>query len=398
MPSSLDYLFGRYVDKTITPAERETFMQLLRESGHDMELRQLIDRMILEREGTHALSEETAASILEAIFRSGESLAEPGSPVLSMGTGKQAAGRSWPRWAAAALVLLLAGGSALYLAKSRHGKAVAVMTKRAMDVGPGGNRAKLTLADGTTIDLESAGRGALTRQGDAIVRKLDNSQLVYSDSHGKRPEKPLYNLVTVPRGGQYQVVLPDGTRVWLNAASSLRFPTAFTGAERQVELTGEGYFAVAGDRQHPFIVSFNHMQVQVLGTEFDVMAYNDEPAAQTTLATGSVRVRSGSAGTILEPGNMAEWKNNKFNVSHADVQQVTAWRSGEWSFENVDLPVIMRQLGRWYDIDIGYEGKIPEGIFGGEISRNVNLSTVLKFLESNGVHFRQDGRKLTILP
>lgn len=437
MALSLDYLFGRYLDKTITPFEKEAFIQLLRQPGYDEELQKLIDRSILERDAAHVLSEETAASILQAIFQSeAPSLATAKADLAGADPGeadfaganpaeadrrKAALMRPWRRWAAAALVLL-AAGSILYLAKEHQEPLMAVRQPK-LDIKPGGNRATLTLADGTTIDLESAGKGMLTRQGSALVQKTDSGQLAYapetagpagaegikgaagatgspgaSGSEGTKQDSILYNMISTPRGGQYQVVLPDGTKVWLNAASSLRFPTAFTGKERQVELTGEGYFAVAKDTRRPFVVSFNHMEVQVLGTGFDIMAYSDEPVTQTTLAEGSIRLVNGPAHTLLEPNKTATVADGSIKVTQADVQQVTAWMSGEWSFNDVEIPVIMRQLCRWYDVDVSYQGKIPEGTVGGVLSRNVNLSTVLKFLQSTGIHLRQDGRKITILP
>jgi transmembrane sensor len=301
------------------------------------------------------------------------------------------------KWVAAAIVLVLAaGGYYLYAVRDySSGHAPAIM---ASDILPGGNRATLTVAGGQVIVLDSASNGAVTVQGNTAVVKTAGGKLVYRPAAHAADVIPVFNTLSTPKGGQYQLTLPDGTRVRLNAASSLRFPTAFTGGQRNVELSGEAYFQVAADKRRPFAVSLGSMQVQVLGTEFDVMAYPDEPAARTTLVSGSVRLVDGAAHTILDPGKTAEWRDQGFQLIPADVQQVTAWRYGEWSFNRLDIREIMRQLARWYDIEVDYEGKVPDKAFGGVIHRDVNLSTVLKFLKINGIHFRQDGRRITLLP
>jgi len=240
----------------------------------------------------------------------------------------------------------------------------------------------------------------------------------------------IYNTISTPRGGQYQLVLPDGTRVWLNAASSLRFPTAFTGSDRTVSMTGEVYFEVAPDKVRPFHVQVNDMTVDVLGTHFNVMAYGDEAAVKTTLLEGSVKVKAGDQERLLIPGQQASLGNRaapgapqaggaqsdavqrastgnpgaprpaaeKLSVQTADVQQAIAWKNGFFEFENMDLGTIMRQISRWYDVDISYETQDTAARFGGGISRKLDLPDVLRLLEVNGVHFRLDKRTLTVIP
>jgi len=269
------------------------------------------------------------------------------------------------------------------------------------DFLPGKNTAILTLADGSTIVLDSAKNGALTSQGNTKVIKLNNGQLAYSSSGATN--EVLYNTMSTPRGGQYKLVLSDGSKVWLNAASSIHYPTSFPGNERKVEITGEAYFEVAHDAKKPFKVSVNNMEVQVLGTHFNVNAYRDERTINTTLLEGSVKVTKGSSMSILKPGQQAiiqqAGDDKKITVeNNIDVEAVIAWKNGYFSFTNADMTAVMRQISRWYDVDIVYEGKIPDRKFGGEISRNLNASQALKILQASKVHFRIEGKKIIVLP
>ena len=206
------------------------------------------------------------------------------------------------------------------------------------------------------------------------------------------------NTLTTPRGAQYDLTLPDGTHVWLNAASSLRFPTAFGGKERKVELTGEAYFAVARDVAHPFVVDFHEAEVRVLGTEFNVMAYADEPVSQTTLVQGRIRLDNEHDRTLLEPGKMAIIGDTAGSIAvrGANVDAVTAWKNGQLSLSDADLSVVMREISRWYDVNIYYKGPVPHGRFFGLVNRNVPLPTILEFLRENGIHVQLSGRDITV--
>lgn len=323
-----------------------------------------------------------------------------GSPGLH---GLPATGRLHSIWRpamryAAAVVLLIFAAAVGYRYARHHPVPMAASSikssARPAVVPPGRDQAVLTLANGEQIVLDSAAKGILSSQAGTVVTGAQG-KIVYLPE-GKSGEV-VYNTITTARGGQYQLLLADGTRVWLNAASSLRFPTVFKEGERKVELTGEGYFEVAKDARHPFIISFDSTHVRVLGTALDVMAYKDEAAAQTTLVEGSVRVSRGDAQATLEPGKMAVLSGDVFKVRPADVDQVIAWKFGKLSFNHLDLKAIMRQVSRWYNVDIDYEGALPDGHFGGVISRNVNLATVLEFLESNGIRCRQEGNRITVL-
>jgi ferric-dicitrate binding protein FerR (iron transport regulator) len=310
--------------------------------------------------------------------------------------------RVWLRVAAAASVIgLLILGSYFWFNRGEEKEIVKTEIKDQRykdDVSPGGNKAVLTLADGSTVILDDAQNGALAQQGNTKVIKL-GGKLAY-DPASTGAKEVLYNTIATPRGGQYQIELPDGSQVWLNAASSLRFPTAFVGKERRVEITGEAYFEVAKDKAMPFIVSVNGAEVQVLGTHFDVMAYREEKAIKTTLLEGSVRFVSGNNASMLKPGQQSQMtKEGQVKVvSDIDVEKVMAWKNGLFHFENADIETVMRQLARWYDIEVVYQSKRSNDLFHVEIQRNTKLSDALKILEvAGGAKFEIEGKTVYVI-
>ncbi|HQW45168.1 MAG TPA: FecR domain-containing protein, partial [Chitinophagaceae bacterium] len=266
------------------------------------------------------------------------------------------------------------------------------------DVAPGGNKAILTLADGSTIILDNAANGSLTEQGNTKVIKLDDGQLAYNTLNEK-PTEIVYNTISTPRGGQYQLTLADGTKVWLNAASTLRFPATFSGNERKVELTGEGYFEVAKNAAMPFKVSVNNMTVEVLGTHFNINSYSDEASIKTTLLEGAVKVTNGDAVQMLSPSNQAQLTaDGEIRLNrNVDIEDVVAWKNGIFNFSGTAIENIMRQISRWYDLDVSYEGAISKETFSGVVSRNSNLSQVLKIMEQAGVKFKIEGKKIIVM-
>ena len=261
------------------------------------------------------------------------------------------------------------------------------------------NKAILTLSDGSTIILDDAKNGQVAQQGGTQIAKLANGQLVYNALDGK-PAEVVFNTLTTPRGGQFKLTLPDGSEVWLNASSSIKYPTAFIGNERKVEISGEAYFEIVHNAAKPFKVSVNGMEVKVLGTHFNINAYNDEASVKTTLLEGSISLTKADAATTLKPGQQAQLGNggNIKVIDNVDIDQVVAWKNGYFSFNRADLQTVMRQIARWYDVDISYEGKIPERQFGGKIDRNSNASEVLKILEESKVHFRIEEKKIIVTP
>ncbi len=311
--------------------------------------------------------------------------------------------RSFFRVAASVAILLLVsiGAFLLYNNKNKHTQVAKVEKANPVnsDVAPGGNKAILTLADGSTIILDNAANGSLTEQGNTEVIKLDDGQLAYN-TEGVAGEV-VYNTISTPRGGQYQLTLADGSKVWLNAASTLRFPATFSGTERKVELTGEGYFEVAKNAAMPFKVGLeNGVEVEVLGTHFNVMSYSDDEQIKTTLVEGKVKVLNGDNNVILSPNQQAQFtKGNKSLLvdKDADVNKAIAWKNGLFDFDNDNIVDILRQLSRWYDVQIQYVGNMRAQYYSGSIRRQVNISQVLFMLEqAGGVEFKIKGKTVEV--
>lgn len=298
---------------------------------------------------------------------------------------------------AASILLCLSVG--LYLAmRNNEPQQFTVSAKN--DVKPGRNKAILTLADGSVIDLDNAKTGEIAAQNGIIVRKTTNGKLEYIVKDVANANQAIStNLISTPRGGQYEVTLPDGTKVWLNAASSLKYPSSFAKNERKVELQGEAYFEVAKDKNRPFRVATKQQTVEVLGTHFNISAYNDETQVKTTLLEGAVNVSSGTNSLKLKPGQQAllNLADAKLRLNpNVDVDKEMAWKNDLFAFDNDDLKTIMRQISRWYDLDVVYQGKITDEKYVGEIPRNSNLSEVFKILELNHVHIDAKGKVLTV--
>jgi len=311
---------------------------------------------------------------------------------------------NWKRLSVAALVLLLAGRSVLFFMDRHAGPSKKTLTAPpvmvAGDRPPGINNAVLTLADGSTISLDSAANGGLASQGGTKVIKL-NGQISYTPTdEGGVDAAPLLNTIATARGNQYTLVLSDGTRVWLNAASSIRFPTSFTGKDRKVEITGEAYFEVRSNPNRPFTVVVNGGEVGVLGTNFNVNAYSDESVVRTTLLEGAVVVKRGAALQKLSPGQQAEFAATGNITLHKEVETglETAWKDGFFWFNNTDIHTLMRQVSRWYDVEVVFDAKVSDDGFSGKVSRNVPLSKLLNVLEQYDIHFKIEGKKITVLP
>jgi transmembrane sensor len=315
--------------------------------------------------------------------------------------------RSW-WWAAASIILLLgAGGYFLFFNKTGQ-KTEIVKTALPNDVkAPETNRAMITLGNGQKVYLDSAVNGTLAMQGNVKVIKLANGQIAYQAASGKNITEIKYNTLTNPRGSKViDMTLADGSQVWLNAGSAITYPVAFIGNERKVAITGEVYFEVApsllekagSEVKRPFIVSNGKMEITVLGTHFNVNAYDDEPDIKVTLLEGSVKVNNGSVSSLLKEGQQAQVANDVKVVNGADLEQVMAWKNGYFNFKSVDIRTIMKQVARWYNVEVSYEENVPAQHITGEISRNVNASLVLKMLEYAGVHFKIEGTKIVVTP
>jgi ferric-dicitrate binding protein FerR (iron transport regulator) len=330
-----------------------------------------------------------------------------------MGDDRSARRRRIVRWSsAAAAVVLLVAGPVLWLQKTKKNQApaVAVAAAPVHDALPGGNKAILTLSGGRQVILDSASEDTVLTEGAAIVAGA-KGRLAYNPGN-QADATVVYNTLTTPRGGQYQLTLPDGSRVWLNAQSSITYPTAFTGPDRTVSITGEAYFEVAQNPSKPFKVTAAGETINVLGTAFNINAYADEVIAKTTLLEGSIAVDPNDVNRrfILKPGQQAwismEKTTSKGEVpaaaiyNGADLTQVMAWKNGLFAFNNADLPTVMRQLSRWYNVDVKYEGNIPtdQFQFNGKIGKSLTLDQVLKILTKTQVHYSIEGNQLTIRP
>jgi ferric-dicitrate binding protein FerR (iron transport regulator) len=306
---------------------------------------------------------------------------------------------------AAAIVILILGIGAYFLLPDRNIKELSKKETQdhlyKNDVSPGGNKAVLTLSNGTKILLGNAANGTLAQQGNTKIIKLNNGQLSYSTSTQSSADKDVvmqYNTLTTPRGGQYHVTLPDGTQVWLNAASSLHYPTTFLGKERKVEITGEAYFEVAHNADKPFKVEVNGMQIEVLGTHFNINAYSDEPVMRTTLLQGSIKFISGNDTRLLSPGQQIQVQPNGQikRIKDADIEQTIAWKNGAFSFHNTSIYEIMRQISRWYNVDVNFNDSLKLRL-NGSIEREVKVSEVFKMIELTGeVKFNIEGRRITV--
>lgn len=308
------------------------------------------------------------------------------------------------KWTAvAASVLLVASVIILYITNYGQQLKSPANPKQAVQISPGGNKALLTLSDGSTIVLDNAKNGALVMQGNSAIKKTSDGHVVYENGHSPdaSAKTQVYNTISTPKGGEYQIVLADGTKVWLNAASSLTFPTAFEGKARVVELTGEAYFEIAKNVNMPFKVKANNAEVLALGTHFNVMAYKDEPELITTLLEGAVKFSNKGAGVLLKPGYQSVVTDNStgIKVRRADIGQTMAWRNGYFVFRDENIQSIMRKISRWYDVDVEYKGNLADKEFGGKISRYKDIGDVLETLElTQSIHFKTVGRRIIVMP
>lgn len=377
-------LAKKWLNKTITPAEQEEFAAWYN-TGQDMPVD--IPAGFAEDEESHR------ARILNKVNEAIKYDRSHRNKIRYI---------RWTSIAAACLLLLSIPPVYFHIRKKITQKGDLAYQQKLVknDVAPGGNKAVLTLANGSKIILNDAKNGVLAKQGKTLLNKAKTNQLIYVPPASVTNNLPVvYNTISTPRGGQFQVVLSDGTKVWLNAASSITFPTAFTKGERRVNITGEVYFEVAKNKHLPFRVIAGKQTVEVLGTHFNINAYPDENSIKTTLAEGSVKVSAGGQTVFLKPDEQANVSNSgkaDISINTVDTDDILAWKEGSFVFEKADIPFIMRQASRWYDVTIKYEGNISDRRFTGSISRSVNLSELLKMLKYTGVNFRISDKTIVV--
>ncbi len=393
----LNYLFNQYFKKTATKQEEQELFELLDAYADDEELTALLKNTWDGFENKEDVfgpvqSGKILNHILQAKAKEEDRISVPSIKRIPI----------WKKiTAAAAALLLLSVGARFYFNRPQKCCNKTVQKHQPKnDILPGGNKAILTLANGKTIVLDNAHTGLLAKQGTTNIAKTKDGQVIYKAPNNLPNDQNIaLNTISTPTGGQYQVVLADGSKVWLNAASSLRFPAVFTGKKREVEITGEAYFEVAKNAAMPFLVKTGRSVVEVLGTHFNVMAYRDESFMKTTLLEGAVKVKSGNSVNFLKPGQQAllnEQGQTKI-IEDADVDDETAWKNGLFQFKDAGIEAVMRQVERWYNVTISYEGKIPVKQFTGRISRSVKISELLNMLKFFGVNFKIDGRNITVM-
>jgi ferric-dicitrate binding protein FerR (iron transport regulator) len=395
----LQHLLNMYDAGTITPAERDELFNAFADVEQQEDLLDLLVTSLEDTEPVPVADNSRWREMIDRILRQkraeDEQFAAAGAP----NKERKMIPRRW--WYAAAAILLVAGALA-YLAHDRSATSSLAAThgnapvKR--DVLPANGTAVLTLADGRSIVLDDAANGLLALQGSNQLTKKDN-QVVYSSSQ-PGGQGTLYNELRTNKGKQYSLVLPDGSKVWLNAESSIRYPVAFRGNERTVFISGEAYFEVAKNPSMPFRVRINEdVSVEVLGTHFNINAYNDEPQIQTSLLEGSIVVTRGDAQRKLKPGQQLKTgKTGIGNINEVDMEEVMAWKNGTFFFHDAGIESVMRQLSRWYDVQVAYESTIPSGQFSGEIGRNLTLQQVLQGLADTRINFLIEANTITILP
>lgn len=399
----LKILIERYLDESITAADKALLANMLEEDSHAEAFKDLLAEELKSRRFELEPDEATGLAIRQQVLQQlhEETVAEQ-APVVRMR-------RIRPWYWVAASTIILAGAAALYFSMNNDPEKTPI-TIATVDIPAGREGAILTLADGSQLVLDSMKNGKIADQNGSSIH-LSNGSMSYQPKEGAG-NKVVYNTMTTPKGRQFQFTLPDGTKIWLNAASSIRYPTSFNAKQRQVFISGEAYFDVAKDVSKPFIVSVDkQVEIQVLGTAFNINAYSNESDVKTTLEDGMVKVKNISPAVaetankelVLKPGQQAvvATGNNPSSLAitleqDADVEKITAWKKGIFNFEGSSLVQVMKELERWYDIDVVYEGKPPAIRFYGKMGKDLSLKDLLEALDKSKVKFELNGKTLTV--
>jgi len=404
MQNRVEILFEKFIKNECSAEEAQQIIELLADENENS----AYSDMMLAQLAKKVEDKEISAELNYNLDRILRQIMDPDVPVVSINNKPDLNLRMLYKITAAAVILIMFSFGLIAYLNHKHKFALANNGAK-KDIAPGGNKAILTLANGTKVTLDNAANGKIAQQAGVVITKTKSGQILYTISTSKTDVKDIavaYNTIETPRGGQYQVDLPDGTKVWLNAASSLRYPTRFAGNERRVELHGEGYFEVVKNKKMPFRVETPGQVVEDLGTHFNVEAYADDPASKTTLLEGEVKISkaingkllAADASKILRPGEQAV-VNENIKIKNVDVDEVVAWKEGVFEFDNEDIGSIMRKVSRWYNVDVEYKGTPTNDGFGGVVSRAKNISAVLHILETTGaVHFKIEGRRIMVLP
>lgn len=385
--SYVAYLIAGFIRKTLTETEHDELDAWVESSDENMLLfEELTDEKNIE--ANLAWMDKTSTE---------ESLELTKKKIKFIPEHKNLKTKKWFYSIAASVILLISAFGIYKIINNKQSKQASIAKIDQTGIQPGGNKATLTLSNGNVIDLVSTPNGLIKGDSGTIINKSKDGEILYNDNSSSAAN---YNILTTPKGGQYKIQLPDGSLVWLNAASSLKYPTAFKGTERNVELNGEGYFEITKDKTKPFKVKLaDGNEVKVLGTHFNVMAYEDEKSKDVTLLEGSVQITRNNDVQKLIPGQQGRITSTKIIlVNAADTDQVTGWKNGKFIFQDADIQSIMRQVARWYDVDVKYETNSSQH-FNATISRNEPVLRLLHILEETGqIHFKIENKSIYVLP
>jgi ferric-dicitrate binding protein FerR (iron transport regulator) len=388
MDSQLQILIEKYINNTCSKEELESFFLLIRESDDDQYLKEALKSVwenTKDRNGDADIDwDYNMRFLMEELER--------GMPV----TIKRTAWMSWKRIAVAASIICLMGAGLWIYNRAGNNQTLETLQDIAAPIA---NRTTIKLSNGKEVYVDKAAQGTFARDGNANVIKTADGKIIY-ESATPTKDKEIYNTLVNPRGSQVaNITLSDGTKVWLNAGSSLRFPVAFSGKYRKVGITGEGYFEVAHNKEIPFKVAKGDVEVTVLGTHFNVNAYDNEADIKVTLLEGAVKTTKNGLFAVLRPGEQARIKNRIEVQKGVDLDRIMAWKQGVFRFKDTNIEEIMRQVSRWYDVEVMYEGDVSDLNFGGSVSRQANLSELLKRLEATEmVKFQIKSKKLYVIP
>jgi hypothetical protein len=390
----LRHLLHAYMENNISEAEFDELVLLIPKTGEDEALDAAIDQAWNELD-QHIIIGVNSERIYDQI------LADPRLSSNKAISKKYGIRHIWPVIAGAAALICM--GIFLYIQQRQNDKNISDLTivqstKRSPSIALGSKRALLTLSNGEQIMLDSISEKMLSQQLGTPVKKSQGRLFYINDATDEADmNPPQRNTISTPLGSEFELLLPDGTKVWLNAGSSITYPTRFSGTYRAIKLLGEAYFDVAKNKDQPFVVDANGTQIKVLGTQFNVHAYQNEETVKTTLVAGAILVKSKK----LNPGQQAITfpASEKVTISTVDLQEATAWRQGYFYFADEKLPTVMNTLARWYDIEVSYSGDLHNKTFGGTISRYEDVNKLLKAIELTGsVHFQINGRRVMVSP
>ncbi|MCF8453801.1 MAG: FecR family protein [Pedobacter sp.] len=401
--NKLDELLSLFAEGKISRDEFEHLFGYLRSDDDDESINFAIDQELGKMKQCASLTNEEKDAIFQNIVTNDKFGQEPDSNR----SGKHVI-RAWYQVAVAASILAVLSIGLYFYSNRTIDTHVAISESETIKeksiIKPGGDKAVLTLSDGSKIILEDAKKGLLANQAGVSIQKTADGELLYSFAKNVNSvsealsEEVIYNKIETPYGGKYQINLPDGSKVWLNSASTLRFPALFSGNTREVELNGEAYFDVAKNPNKPFKVITKDQIVEVLGTQFNINSYSDEETFKTTLIEGSVKIIYKDKVVLLSPGQQFQPNMNSSKVIEADTEEVTAWKNGYFLFKDEDIRSIMRKISRWYNVEVNYSGNIPDVGFGGNISRSKDINEVLNVLQlTNAVHFKVEERRITVM-